>query len=243
MNYKSPIKNINLSFPYRPPTKQTRIKYKYIFNKNFSLKEKRLKLFFDKFFSIILLIIFSPILFLIVISYYIEGLIVKDNNGPVFFSYKAVSKGSIFLKYKIRLIKTKYINVEKAKRGEWSAYAAEWDDDALTFTGRFVKKFYLDEIPQFINILKGDMSIVGPRPLCVMHYRRDLLQGNVSRKILKGGLLGLGHIHKGTKNFGDPIFEYEYIHKYNSTSGIQLLFFDLLIIFKGAKLILKGGGH
>ena len=82
----------------------------------------------------------------------------------MFFSYNAVSQGKVFPKYKIRLIKTKYIEPEGAKRGDWIAYSAEWNEDSRTIVGAFVKKFYLDEIPQFWNILKGDMSLVGPRP-------------------------------------------------------------------------------
>ena len=57
------------------------------------------------------------------------------------------------------------------------------------------------------------MSFVGPRPLSIIHYERDLAQGNVSRKLIKGGLLGFGHIHKGTSEMGNPQFEYEYIKK------------------------------
>ena len=87
------------------------------------------------------------------------------------------------------------------------------------------------------------MSIVGPRPLSVMHYERDKAQGNVTRSLLKGGLLGLGHINKGTSEMGNSIYEYEYVEQYQERSSFGLLKLDLWIVWKGMIVIFKGGGH
>jgi len=87
------------------------------------------------------------------------------------------------------------------------------------------------------------MSIVGPRPLAIIHYEKDIMQGNVSRKLLKGGLLGLGHIIKGKPDFGNPIYEYDYIDQYIKRSELGFLLLDLTIIWRGILLIIKGGGH
>jgi lipopolysaccharide/colanic/teichoic acid biosynthesis glycosyltransferase len=231
------------AFPYTPPSRYIKEKYAYIFQAQFKIRPRYLKLFFDKFIALTLLLLTLPIIILLKIAFIIEGLIIHENSGPMFFSYNAVSQGKIFPKYKIRLIKKKYIEPKGAKRGDWIAYSAEWNEDSRTYVGAFVKKFYLDEIPQFLNVLRGDMSIVGPRPLAVIHYMRDLKQGNVTRKLLKGGLLGLGHINKGSSEFGNSIFEYEYLDQYIKKSSLNLLCLDLYIIFKGIKLILKGGGH
>ena len=86
------------------------------------------------------------------------------------------------------------------------------------------------------------MSLVGPRPLAEIHYKRDIEQGNLYRKVIKAGLLGLGHINKGTKEFGNSLYEFEYIDYYVKHSQLRLLFLDLKIIFKGIILILKGDG-
>lgn len=231
------------TFPYKKPDNVILKKFAYIFKLKSSLKMKYSKLIFDKIISFLFLCLFLPLLILIKILFIIEGFLIPENKGPMFFSYNAVSQGKLFPKYKIRLIKTQYIESEGAKRGDWIAYAAEWNDESRTYVGAFVKKFYLDEIPQFWNVLRGDMSIVGPRPLAVIHYERDLAQGNVTRKLLKGGLLGLGHIMKGKPEFGNPIYEYEYIDQYIKRSELELLLLDLKIIWRGILLILKGGGH
>ena len=86
------------------------------------------------------------------------------------------------------------------------------------------------------------MSIVGPRPLAVHHYERDRRQGNVTRFLIKGGLLGLGHVMKGTPEMGNPVYEYEYIDNYLGLSAFGLLWLDLVIIGRGIKVVFQGKG-
>jgi lipopolysaccharide/colanic/teichoic acid biosynthesis glycosyltransferase len=190
----------------------------------------------------LILICCSPILLLLFLANLIEGLLIPENRGPLFFYYNAVSGGKIFKKYKIRLIKEKFIDKELQAKGDWHAFAKEWTPESRTYLGKFVKKYYLDEIPQFYCVLKGEMSIVGPRPLAVHHYERDLKQGNVTRFLIKGGLLGLGHIMKGTPEMGNPVYEYEYINRYVNSSSFSLLMLDLKIIWRGIIVMLKGKG-
>lgn len=231
------------AFPYKPPTEEIKLKYSYIFELKEPLQPRFFKSAFDKLIALILLIISAPILLLLKIAYVIEGLLIQENAGPMFFYYWAVSEGKKIPKYKIRLIKQKYIDPEGAKRHDWIAFSAEWTPDSRTYVGEFVKKFYLDELPQFWSVLKGDMSIVGPRPISMLHYERDKAQGNVARSLLRGGLLGLGHINKGTSEMGNPIYEYEYIDQYLKRSSFGLLMLDFWIIWKGILVIFKGGGH
>lgn len=231
------------AFPYQPPTEEVRQQFAHVFALEGSLPSRWPKVAFDKAVAATLLLISTPVLIILKVAYVIEGWLIPENAGPLFYHYHAISAGRVIPKYKIRLIKTGCIDPEGAKRHDWLAYSAEWRPECRTLTGRIVKKFYLDELPQFWSVLRGDMSLVGPRPLSVLHYERDRAQGNVTRSLLKGGLLGLGHIQKGTPEMGNPVYEYVYVDQYLKRSSWHLLALDLWIIWRGILVILKGKGH
>tara|TARA_Y100000389_G_C17310836_1_gene437887 strand:+ start:36 stop:755 length:720 start_codon:yes stop_codon:yes gene_type:complete len=231
------------SFPYLPPNEEIKSIYRDVFLLTEELPDRFLKKVFDKAISSLLLFFALPIFIILKILFVIEGVLIPENKGPMFFSYNSVSQGKIFPKYKIRIIKCKYIDEEKARLGLWEAYSSEWNPESRTIIGTFVKNFYLDELPQLYNILLGNMSFVGPRPLSELHYNMEIDQGNIYRKYIKGGLLGLGHVEKGTDNFGDPSYEYKYIDSYMKLSALKFMALDFHIILRGVILIFKGGGH
>jgi lipopolysaccharide/colanic/teichoic acid biosynthesis glycosyltransferase len=238
MTLEEPIE----AFPYKAPSKDLLEKYQFLLNLKEPIKTPVLKRVFDVLLSGLIIVGCLPIILLLYILNFIEGVFIPENKGPLFFYYNGISQGKVFRKYKLRIIKMSYIDPALHTIGDWHAYKKEWMPEARTQVGAFVKKFYLDEIPQFFSVFVGSMSIVGPRPLAVHHYERDLAQGNVTRKLLKGGLLGFGHIRKGTIQMGDPQYEFEYLDYCVRKSSLQLLKVDLGIIYKGILLMLKGKG-
>ncbi|MEI6291198.1 MAG: sugar transferase [Chloroflexota bacterium] len=100
--------------------------------------------------SLIALLILSPILLLITLT-----LIIANGGTPFFVQSRPGLKGKIF-----KIIKFKTMNERRDSKGNLLP-----DDQRLTTVGKFVRKTSLDEIPQLINVLKGDMSLIGPRPL------------------------------------------------------------------------------
>lgn len=128
-----------------------------------------MKRLFDIFFSIIGLMLVSP-LFVIVV------LVIKlSSPGPVFYKGERIGKnGKPFKMYKFR---TMVVNADKMGGPSTAS-----DDPRLTKIGLFLKKFQLDEIPQLINVLKGDMSFVGPRPEVKMYV--DMMTEEEKRLIL-----------------------------------------------------------
>ncbi|MHC2995787.1 MAG: sugar transferase [Candidatus Atribacteria bacterium] len=110
-----------------------------------------LKRFFDFTISLIVLIIFSPLFLILGI------LIKKDSEGPVFYRQVRIGKdGKPFRIFKFR---TMVYNADKN-----GVTSTKEDDIRITKMGKFIRKYNLDELAQFINVLKGEMSIVGPRP-------------------------------------------------------------------------------
>lgn len=230
------------AFPYLPPSAGLREAYADIFALAKPIPHRFDKWVFDKVISAAVLSLAAPILGLIWCAYKLEGLIDSSSRGPVFYYYWSVSAGQKIKKFKIRAIKVQYIDPDLAKQHDWRANKGEWNVDQRTRVGHLAKSYYLDELPQFWSVLIGDMSIVGPRPLAVHHYERDLAQGNVARKLLRGGILGFGHIRKGTEQMGDPRFEYEYIHENLSRGLFGIWALDLYILYKGLKVVIAGKG-
>ena len=109
------------------------------------------KRFFDFIISLIVLIIFGPLFLILAI------LIKKDSEGPVFYRQVRIGKnGKPFRIFKFRTLVN---NADKS-----GVTSTKEDDVRITKVGRFIRKYNLDELAQFINVLKGEMSIVGPRP-------------------------------------------------------------------------------
>jgi len=101
------------------------------------------------------------IIFLAIVSIPISLAIKLDDRGPVFFYDKRLGKNmKVFTMYKFRTMK---VNAEDIRNSDGTTYNSE-QDSRVTKVGRILRKTSLDELPQFINVLKGDMSLIGPRP-------------------------------------------------------------------------------
>ena len=157
------------------------------FLENFSRTEKRaeeaIKRIFDVFFSFIGLLMTAAFFPFIALAIKI------DSQGPLFYAQKRVGKnGKSFIIYKFRTMKAK-----AEKNGpQW----ARPDDPRITRTGRVLRRLYLDEFPQFYNILKGDISFVGPRPErpeFVEQLRKEISYYEI-RHLVKPGLTGWAQI-------------------------------------------------
>lgn len=173
----------------------------------------------------------------------IANLICKD-NGPIFYSqYRMEKNGKLFKMYKYRSMVVgadeklkKYLEENEEARKEYKKYKKLKHDPRVTKVGEFIRKTSLDEFPQFINVLKGDMSLVGPRP----YLEREKEDMNGYYKYIttfKPGLTGLWQISgRSDVDFVTRIdldMQYYYNH---SLKG------DIKILFKTAMKLVKREG-
>ena len=129
---------------------------------------KTVKRFFDIFFSIIGLLFMLPLTMFVYI-----GNMASHDIGPVFYKQKRLGKnGKHFYVYKFRTmivnaddVISAYLAEHEEAREEFKKYYKLQNDPRVTKFGRFLRKASIDEVPQFINVLKGEMSLIGPRPI------------------------------------------------------------------------------
>ncbi len=138
-------------------------------------------------------VLLSPIFFIIVIL-----LFIANNGKPFFFQHRPGLNEMIF-----KLIKFKTMNDKKDKNGMLLP-----DSQRLTSLGQFIRKTSLDEIPQLLNVIKGDMSLIGPRPLLVEYLPLYNVQQKKRHKV-KPGITGWAQVNGRNAISWEKKFEYD----------------------------------
>ncbi|KRQ87433.1 putative sugar transferase EpsL [Caloramator mitchellensis] len=181
-----------------------------------------IKRLFDFMFSLILLIILFPLFLLISI------LIKLDSKGEVFFKQeRAGLNGKPFMIYKFR---TMVKNAEKIGDG----YYTGENDPRITKVGNLLRKTSLDELPQLINILKGEMSIIGPRPT-LMYQVEKYDEFQKKRLLMKPGVTGLAQVNgRNSLSWPERIkYDVQYVENWSLWLDIKIFFRTFLVVLKG----------
>lgn len=190
------------------------------FSKGLTFEQKIVKRIMDVVISLIALIVTSPIMLVAAIAIKAE-----DKGSIIFKQNRATRDGKIFSVYKLRTMKEDVEN-----------YSVIENDERVTKVGKFLRKYRIDEIPQFYNVLKGDMSVVGPRPemLANIFNYTSVLPEFEYRLRVKAGITGHAQI-SGKYNTSPKdklILDLMYIEEYSFWLDIKLLFQTLIVLFK-----------
>ncbi len=181
----------------------------------------------DVILGVLALILFSPFMIIIAIAIKLE------DKGPVFYKQKRVTLNH----RNFDIIKFRSMIVNAEKKGE--VIPAEDNDPRVTKVGKIIRPTRLDELPQIFNIIKGDMSIVGPRPERVEHYEKyekDIPEW-VFRTKMKGGLTGYAQVYGkyNTSAYDKLRMDLMYIENYSLMLDIKIVFMTLQVLFKKEK--------
>ncbi len=195
----------------------------YLLNKNvksLTMEQRIMKRVLDISLSLVLGILSVP--------FWLGGMIAVKlyDGGPVFFKQeRATINGKIFWVYKLRTMKQ---NVEN--------FSAKADDDRITKPGKFLRRTRIDELPQLLNVLKGDMTFVGPRPEMLKNvnaYTEELPEFQYRLRV-KAGLTGYAQIvgKYNTTPKDKLIMDMMYIEQFSVLKDIQLIFQTAIVLLK-----------
>mgnify|MGYP003300921920 CR=1 FL=1 len=166
--------------------------------------------------------------------------IVTRDKGPIIYTHNRIGKdGKIFKMYKFRSmvvgadeILFKYLEENEDAREEYKVNKKLKDDPRITKIGKFIRKASIDEFPQFINVLKGDMSLVGPRPY-LQREREDIGEYYPYIVALKPGITGLWQVSgRNAVTFEERLeLDKQYYEKRNMRMDLKILIKTALKVF------------
>ncbi|MDE6686421.1 MAG: sugar transferase, partial [Lachnospiraceae bacterium] len=192
-------------------------------NIGLSFEQKLLKRTIDIVISLLMLIVTSPIMLITAICIKLE------DHGPVMFIQERITLNDRpFMIYKFRSM---IVDAE----ADGKARPAITDDERITKVGRFIRKTRIDELPQLYNVLKGDMSLVGPRPERVEHvikYTEKIPEFRFRTKV-KGGLTGYAQVYGkyNTTAYDKLKLDLMYIENYSLTLDFRIVVMTIKVLF------------
>lgn len=200
-------------------------------NREFDAKDMTIKRTFD------IVGGFIGVIIMFIAMIFVGPLIKLESPGPLFFKQKRVGKnGRYFYIYKFRSM---YVDAEERKaalmaQNEMNGLMFKMDDDPrITKVGKFIRKTSIDELPQFINVLKGDMSLVGTRPPTVNEFKQ--YEGHHKRRLsMKPGITGMWQAYgrNSVKDFEDVVkMDLDYIDNWSLGLDIKILCKTVVTVF------------
>lgn len=198
---------------------------------------------FDVFFSLVILICTAPFWLFMLLMMLLEFLFIPSSRGGVLYAETRISQGRPFTLYKFRVFKRAALEQAMRKNGFVQTKELEQKAENLTHVGVLLRQIYMDELPQLINILKGEMSLVGPRPTNVHNYQRLLGEGKRAKFLCRAGLTGYFQTHKGLKmNKDQEQLDMEYAEFCKNNPGWKVACYDAKILAISVSTILRAEG-
>jgi lipopolysaccharide/colanic/teichoic acid biosynthesis glycosyltransferase len=172
----------------------------------------------------------------------VDMLLTRGDRGPWLYREPRISRGRAFDLLKFRTLRRDVL--ERARFGEAHARLHEADQANLTWAGRRVlKPWYLDELPQLWNVLRGDMSLVGPRPWPPSMVADQIAKGFTYRNEFVAGWTGPSQVQKGAiESSGYTQLDTEYVVGCQTSGALSILRMDLTLLWRTVVVMAKGEG-
>ena len=184
-----------------------------------------------------LLLVLSPLVVAISVAFACDVLLSARDRGPLLYREARISRGRTF-----DLLKFRTLRADVLERAGGHARLLEIEPANLTWAGRRVlKPWYLDELPQLWNVLRGDISLVGPRPWPPELVAEQRAEGLTYRDELPAGLTGLAQITKGSgQRYAE--LDLEYAERVRRLGSWALVRYDLQILARTVRVMARGEG-